>query len=373
MESNNNMLKRICHVTSVHPVTDTRIFWKECVSLSKLYEVCLIAANTTDKNIHGIPIFNVDLPKGRFRRQKCLGKVLDKMIEVDADIYHFHDPELMRIGLKIKKRGKKIIFDSHEDIPNQILDKQYIPKIFRKPISFFYSLYEENKLKHYDALITVTPSIVDRLKKINPQTYMVTNYPVLTEYKNKRSYWGGDKVCFAGGVCAQYMHENIIRALEKTNAHYILAGIVYPGYLEPIKKLKCWNRVDYRGILRHDEVYKIFDESVAGIVLIDYTPNVGYHQGTLGVLKMFEYMMAGIPVIATDFVLWKEIVEGYDCGICVNPHNINAISDAINFFVNNPEIAKEKGRNGRKAVEQLYNWSSQEKILFEIYQKLLNL
>ena len=83
-------------------------------------------------------------------------------------------------------------------------------------------------------------------------------------------------------------------------------------------------------------------------------------------------MMAGIPVIATDFELWKEIVEGCDCGTCVNPHDIGAIADAINYYIEHPDVAKEKGLNGRKAVEQTYNWSMQEKALFEVYDHVLN-
>lgn len=362
---------RVCHVTSVHQATDVRIFWKECLSLSKQYDVSLIAPNTKDRDDQGIHIYGVELPTGRFSRQRCLNRVLEKMAEVDAEVYHFHDPELMRLGVKMKNRGKKVIFDSHEDVPSQILCKEYLPKITKKPISLLYSLYEKNLLKRYDALISVTPSIVERLEKINANTFMVTNYPVLTEYVPTREMKGGDKICFAGGVAVQYLHENVIRALSKTSATYLLAGQSYPGYLDELKKLEGWNKVDYLGVVSHDKVYDIYGQSTAGVVLLDYTANVGYHRGTLGVLKLFEYMMAGIPVIATDFDLWKEIVDGYNCGVCVNPHDIDAIADAINYFVEHPDIAKMKGLNGRKAVVQEFNWATQEKILFEMYDKVL--
>lgn len=366
------MNRLICHVTSVHPATDVRIFWKECLSLSKRYDVSLIAPNTNERNEQGIHIYGVELPTGRFSRQRCLNRVLDKMIEVDADVYHFHDPELMRLGLKAKNCGKKVIFDSHEDVPMQILCKEYLPKITKKPISMVYSWYERNLLKQYNALISVTPSIVERLEKINPNTYMVTNYPVLTEFMPTREHLGGGKICFAGGVAVQYLHENVIKGLSKTSATYLLAGPSYPGYLDGLKKLSGWNKVEYLGVVGHDKVYDIYSQSTAGVVLLDYTANVGYHRGTLGVLKLFEYMMAGIPVIATDFELWKEIVEGCDCGTCVNPHDIDAIADAINYYVEHPDIAKQKGLNGRKAVEQTYNWGMQEKALFEVYDHVLN-
>lgn len=231
------MAIKVCHVTSIHPSTDVRIFWKECLSLSKYYDVSLIAPNTEDRIEHGINIYGVELPKGRLRRQRCLGRVFDKMLEVDADIYHFHDPELMRLGVKIKNYGKKVIFDSHEDVPMQILCKEYIPSIAKKPISMAYSWYEKSLLRKYDALISVTPSIVERLEKINLNSYMVTNYPVLNEYVPTHSSMGGI-ICFAGGVAVQYMHENVIKALNKTSATYLLAGPSYPGYLDSLKCLE---------------------------------------------------------------------------------------------------------------------------------------
>lgn len=174
---------KICHVTSVHPSTDVRIFWKECISLSKRYEVCLIAPNTTERDEHGIHIYNVDLPKGRLNRQWHLGKVYDKMIEINADVYHFHDPELMRLGAIIKRYGKKVIFDSHEDVPMQILCKEYIPDFAKMSISKLYSFYENKLLRKFDALISVTPTIIERLRLINANTFMVTNYPVLSEFQ----------------------------------------------------------------------------------------------------------------------------------------------------------------------------------------------
>lgn len=169
------------------------------------------------------------------------------------------------------------------------------------------------------------------------------------------------------------MHENVITALGRTNAKYLLAGPSYPGYVEGLQKLDGWKQVEYLGVVRHDEVYDIYKKATAGVVLLDYTANVGFHKGTLGVLKLFEYMMMGLPVIATDFELWKDIVEGCDCGICIDPHDIDGIAKAIDYFINNPEIAKQKGLNGRKAVEQKYNWGMQEKALFEVYDHILNM
>ncbi len=365
---------RICHVTSVHPAKDARIFYKECASLAKEYEVFLIAPNVNDEFTNGIHIVGVALPQSRFRRMLSLNLVFRKAMDVNAVVYHLHDPELMPLGNRLLRRGKKVIFDSHEDVPAQILVKEYLPRWIRNPLSGLYAGIERLLLRKYTALVSVTPSIVERLESINPRTTLITNFPIINEWRenqiidfDKREY-----VCFAGSINKRYLHDVIISSIEKTKARYLLAGPAYPSYLEFLKGLKGWSRVDYLGMIDYCKVPDLYTKSFAGIVLLDYCPNVGYRRGTLGVLKMFEYMFAGIPVIATDFDIWKEIIEGNNCGTCINPHDSGAIAEAIDFYYNHPEIAKSQGENGRRAVLTKYNWATQEKELLALYKRILS-
>ena len=362
---------RVCHVTSVHPADDVRIFQRECLSLAKQYEVFLIAPNVEDCTRNGVQIVGVPLPSGRLKRLLYLKRVFCKALEVDADIYHLHDPELMSTGLKLKRHGKRVIFDSHEDVPMQLLTKEYLPKWSRRPIKRVYECIEHRQLRQYDALVTVTPTIVERLQKVNRNCVMVTNFPV---YSEKTHMWEEREtryVCFAGGVDERYMHENIIESLRYTRARYLLAGRCFvPRYMQRLQGMEMWNKVDYAGVLPPEQVSELYERADVGLVLLDYSPNAGYHKGTLGVLKMFEYMMAGIPVVATDFELWKEIVEGNDCGLCVDPHNVHAIADTVNYLLDNPARAQQMGKNGQRAVKEKYNWDSQEKVLFDLYNSL---
>lgn len=364
---------RVCHVTSVHPADDVRIFYRECLSLAKRYEVFLIAPNVSDCVKDGVHIVGVPLPQGRVRRIAALDRVYRKAIEVDANLYHLHDPELMDIGVRLKHAGKRVIFDSHEDIPMQLLTKEYLPRWSRPIAKHLYEGMERRRLRHYDALVTVTPTIVDRLKAINPHCVMVTNYPVYCDTPHQWKERSERYICFAGGVDERYMHENIIESLRYTRARYLLAGRSFmPEYMKRLQTMEMWSKVDYRGVLPPTQVNQLYATADVGIVLLDYSPNVGYHKGTLGVLKMFEYMMAGIPVVATDFELWKEIVEGNDCGICIDPHDVHAIADAVNSLLDNPTRARQMGDNGRRAVKEHYNWASQEKILWQLYDSLLS-
>ena len=361
---------KICHVTSLHDATDVRVFIKECCSLAERYDVTLIAPNTGDCVLNDVKIIGITLPASRIRRMMSLNRVYAKMIEVNADIYHFHDPELMPLGARIKKeKNKKVIFDSHEDVFVQIIEKPWIPAILRKPLQTAYKKYEQSTLSKYSALISVTPSIVERLSAINPNTYMVTNYPIYSEMEDNRSF--DHNICFAGGITADWMHEEILKAIENIDVRYLLAGQTNDDvFFQKLKSNKSWQKVDFYGKIPHNQVPELMKKSIAGMVLYDYVANVGYHRGSLGNTKLFENMMCGIPVIATDFELWKEIIDTYHCGICVNHHNINAITDAIRYLINNPDEAKIMGENGKRAVREKYNWSTQEKNLLKLYHDL---
>ena len=369
------MAVKVCHVTSVHHAKDVRIFHKECASLAKVYDVYLIAPNVENEVDKGVHIVGVELPESRLKRLLYLNKIYRKALEIDASIYHFHDPELMKIGLKIKKKGKKVIFDSHEDVPDQILDKPYIPQLIRRPLSKLYARIEKSLFRQYDTLITVTPHIVERLIKINPQTVMITNYPMIQ--KDEQPHWRnipfGERmyVCFAGSISPHYRHERVIKCIEKTDVKYLLAGHIDHDYFEKLKILKSWDKVEYRGVVPFDKVKEIYSESFAGIVYPEYRPNAGYKRGTIGVLKMFEFMYAGIPVIATDFDLWKEIIEKNECGICVNPYKDDKLTEAISYYRNHPKMAQKHGENGRQLVVEKYNWGTQEPLLYSVYESLL--
>lgn len=360
---------KICHVTSLHSADDPRIFHKECCSLAKCYEVFLIAPNVRDYIKDGVRVFGVSLPSNRLIRTFRLSRIYNRAIIINADVYHFHDPELIPIGLKIKKMGKKVIFDSHEDIPMQILTKEWIPKVLRRPLSMLYALYEKRKLKQYDALVTVTPTITERLEKINHNTFQITNYPESKNFVDQRQW--KKKICFTGGISEKYMHHVILEAVKDLDLTYVMAGPCAPeSYMKQLRALDGWKKVDYRGIVKREECNAIMQECSIGVAILDYLPNVGYKKGTLGVLKIFEYMQAGIPVIATDFDIWKDIIEGNNCGICVNPHDVKSIIKSISYILSNPQKAKEMGENGRALVEHNFTWNTQEKILFNLYNQI---
>lgn len=365
---------KVCHMTSGHDSKDGRIFHKQCRSLVKAgYDVYLVAPDGVDMDIDGVKIRSVSMNfKNRLDRMTKVAKaVYEKALLLDADIYHFHDSQLLPYGLKLKKNGKKVIFDSHEDYPAEISAKKWMPWPVRKVVAFLYCEYEKYALKKFDAVISVTPHIVERIKKYNSNTILVTNYAILSEDHVVCNSKKDNVVCYVGRITEDCMHENILSAFEYVeNTRYLLAGFGDEKYIQKLKNHSQWDKVNFMGEIKHNESRKLFSNSLVGIVLFDYTPNTGYKMGTLGNTKFFGYLEAGLPVICTDFVLWKEIVDKYKCGICVNPHDVNAISDAINYFVSHPNEASQMGKNGRAAVIEKYNWETQAKELIKLYASM---
>lgn len=366
-------MMKLCHVTSAHSRYDVRIFEKECRSLEKYgYDVTLIVNDDEESEIKdGIKIVSTGFkPSGRRQRMRSSMKYIwEKMQDVNADLYHFHDPELLQLVSKLKKNNKKVIFDAHEDTEVQIMDKEWIPYFFRKMVSVAYRTYTRPIFRKCNGIITVTPAIVKKLEKCNENVVMITNYPIIrssvkerNNEENAQSY-----IFFAGGVSKQWCHDIIIQALPYLDGiQYKIAGPIEEEYLEYLKMFKSWEKVDYLGKIPHEQVQEYYCNSIAGMAV--NKSSQANREGTLGNTKLFEIMSAGVPVICTDYRLWKNIVEENCCGICVGNNNAKSIAEAIKYILENPQDAVNMGKNGRKAIEEKYNWKCEEKKLLSLYK-----
>lgn len=363
---------KICHLTSAHPVYDVRILLKECVSLANAgFETYLVAATEKDENYRSVCIVSVKKSSGgRIRRMiKTVNQVKAKALEIDADVYHLHDPELLRIAHALKRKGKKVIYDAHEDVPLQILGKYWIPKVFRKLVSALFRNYENKIGASLDGIVTATSFIAKRFRGVNSNIITINNYPFLQEFNRMDSYTEKkNQVVYIGGLSENRGLFEMIRAMQKTeHITLALAGSFSPAELEErAKKEAGWEKIDYKGQLDRSGVAQLLAESKAGLVVLHDLPNYLDSQP----IKMFEYMSASIPVIASDFPYWRSIIETHQCGICVNPYDKAAIAAAIQHLSNERDEAKIMGINGRKAIEEQFNWEKEAIRLVNFYQKI---
>jgi glycosyltransferase involved in cell wall biosynthesis len=357
----------------VHPRNDTRIFIKQCRSLARNnFDVWLVVADGKDDEQHsGVNIIDVGKASGRWQRIMRMPKrVYRAAVSLDADVYHLHDPELLPIGLKLKRAGKRVIFDAHEDFSKQLLSKPYLSEWVKKPLSCVAEWYENKSCKQFDAVVAATPFIRDRFLTINPKTIDINNFPIIGELgTDERKNIERNEVCFVGGYSViRGLHELIVSLPLTTDIIKLnLVGECSDkSFQSSLEQVEGWHKVNKLGFLDRPAVAEILRKSFAGIVTFHAVPNHINAQPN----KMFEYMSAGVPVIGSDFTLWKDIIEGSDCGICVDPTNPREIAEAINYLYHNPEIAYQKGVNGQKAIIEKYNWQQEEMKLLRLYQQL---
>ena len=353
---------KVCHFTSVHRPEDIRIFHKECVSLAKAgHEVYLVQrGDSYDKQGVHIVGFGA-LPKGKIERiTKTANNAYRIAKELDCDVYHFHDPELLQYGLKLKKDGKKVIFDSHEDVPAQIMDKDWIPTAIRSTVSSAYRRLETKVVKQIDAVIAATPHIAAKFEGRAKTIEVINNYPLLDDIQFHGKPFEERKpvICYAGGINESRGEKVMIEAMKDVDGELIIAG--------DHEKVKVGDKISYVGRIDRNEINELYGESVLGLCILMPTNNYYYSQP----IKMYEYMAAGIPFICSNFPGWNAIAEESKAGICVDPGDVRELVNAINYLLDNRQDAFCMGQRGREYVEKRSNWEIEANRLLKLYSRL---
>jgi len=294
----------------------------------------------------------------------------------DGDVYHIHDPELLMAGLILRAAGKRVVYDIHEDLPRDVLFKTYIAKPIRTPLMWIVELVENAAARRMSGLVAATPTIAKRFYSRNSNTVVVNNYPVLDEFTpSTGSKWESRKpaVTYIGGITEARGIREMLAAMDllprTLGARLELAGWFFGAGLQTeLAASSQWQHVRWHGELDRNGIASLLKRVRAGLVLLHPERTYVAAHPT----KLFEYMAAGIPVIASDFPLWRKIVEDAGCGLLVNPFDTRAIATAIERLITNPIEAEAMGQHGREAVERHFNWANEEKTLLSFYASLLS-
>lgn len=365
----------ICHVTSAHARYDDRIFLKECRSLGEAGQKVNLIVHDELENEKKESVDIYSTGKKYHSRWKRIfwgnKRLLNEAISISADIYHLHDPELLLIAKKLKKRGKKVVFDSHENYPLQIAEKEYIPVIMRTFASRLYEWIEKRLLRYVDAAII--PCSFEGNNPLAGKTKIVeyiNGYPsmkVFYDYYNADSI-KEESICYVGGLSEQRNIKNLIKAAALSKIKLILVGeFSSEEYKNEILSMPEMEFVEYRGKLDWSEIRQIYQKTKIGMSILK---NCGQY-GKMDNLptKVYEYMSMGLPVIISDSP-YNRIVERERVGICVDPLNIEEISHAINKLIGNPQESLDMGERGRKIIKEKWNWEKESKKLLNIYLKM---
>ena len=361
-------MKSICIITTVHPHDDVRIYHREAKSLAKAgYQVTLYCPDCEGKDALGIRFRKLSLPKGRLGRMAMGTKAVLKAMKGEGyDLYHIHDPELLPLARRLKGKGKKVVYDVHEDVPRQILGKDWLPEWSRKSISRWFERYENQTAQKLDGIVCATPRIAQRF----PGGIAVCNYPDLQEFfpEGAPEYAKREKAAvYAGSISEIRGIHQMVKAAGQAKIPLFLAGEYETAALRhEIMGLSGYEQVHELGKLSRQGIAQLLGKTRMGLVVL--FPTQSYRESIP--IKLFEYMLCGLPVIASDFPHWRELA-GEACALYVDPLNAGEIAQAMTFLLEHPDRAKAMGEAGRKRVQEKYTWQSQEKRLLRQYQKIL--
>ena len=364
----------VAHLTSVHRRFDTRIFLKMCRSVAHAgHQTTLVVADGLgNERRDGVDIVDVGKPAGGriSRATRTVRRIYRRALDIEADLYHLHDPELIPLGLLLKARRKTVVFDAHEDFPAQISEKPYLGPRQQSIAAAFARIGERFALPRFDAVIAATPHIASKIEAYGVSTACIENLPLAAELAVP-SGWNEKQreVAYVGGISEGRSIWEMVRALEHCrDVRLNLAGNFIDRSLEEaVAREPAWSKVNYYGHIDRGEVAKLLARSTAGIVVLREAEN---HLHALPT-KLFEYLSAGVPIIASNFPGWREIVDSNQCGVCVEPGNVEQMADAMQRLVDDRDLSQQMGDRGRAAVESRYNWSGEEEKLLDLYTALI--
>ena len=365
---------RVRHLTSVHPIGDNRIFYRECKSLADAgYDVALVVGHPPTAPVAGVPVIGVGQPRNRVdRATRIVWRVFRAALKERAQVYHLHDAELLWIGPLLKLAGRRVVYDVHEDTPKQIMNKFWIPWWAKRVLSSGTALMERLAAAMFDGIVAATPTIGERFPA--GKTAVVQNFPQLAAARDRPEVRADNQsyaFAYTGGLAAvQGLREIVATAelLPPDLGDAVVAGWFDDDALErEVRGSEGWKRIRFLGRVTPTEVLEAIVTARCGIVIDHPISNYLDSYST----KMFEYMACGVPVVCSDFPLWVRLVADADCGVTVNPMDPQAVVKAIEALCRDPEEARRLGENGRRAIRERYNWENEFAKLDDLYRRLM--
>ncbi|MBN1943215.1 MAG: glycosyltransferase family 4 protein [Phycisphaerae bacterium] len=370
---------RACHITTVHPTFDVRIFFKECRSLAEAgFDVHLVACHDHDEVVDGVKIHALPKPPNRIARLLLWPiRAFFKAVRVGADIYHLHDPELVPLAVLLKyTTGATIIFDFHEDIAGQILTKFWVPKPLRWALSSAVRLL--NSLALIGMGVIETDMIEDYYRQPKQS---VRNLPLLDRssicVRNRSDFEGPAKLVYVGGVSelrgAMAMLQ-LAAKLRDRGGDFELEIIGQPDRPELAVQMADFVRANHLtdcvrilGPKPYPEAMQAIRRATMGLCFLAPIPNYSYSLST----KILEYMAYGVPVVVSDVPCCRQYMEYTRGGLIVDLEDVDGIAEQTASLLGDPDRMLAISRRSQQMVLNELNWRHEARLLLRFYRRMI--
>ena len=384
--SNMSVNKRYCFFSSMSKKEREVIMYRQARSLiADGFDVVCVVSDTKPVEIEqGVSFISSGYKASNFLQRLFFAphKLYRKLLEVDADVYHTVHVDQLRTCLKLKRRGKKVLFEMQENHPFSLMWKSNLPKWMLRPIIWLMAKWMAFALKRVDAITTLSYDTEAYLKSwgIAPEKiHLWGNFPEinkdyelsLDDYLKREN-----RVLYFGLIYSYSKQEVFLKAISKLpNVYYLVAGKFMGNELDTyrpkIMNMPEWKNVEFVDGFKHPELAFFIKRSTISNVLRDFSVYSEGNSGSFGIIKIFESMEAALPIICSDMPIYRDIMKEYKCGILVDPLNEDEIRNAIEYLVTHKEEAWRMGQEGRRAVIEKYSWDALSKKYLGIINGLL--
>ncbi len=369
---------RICVLSSVHPPFDARTFQREIKTLIRAgHEVTLICATAErDRVVDGVRVIGFPPRTALLSRPLNWYYISTLVRRVPADAYQFIDPELLPLAWWLARWSRKpVVYDCHEHYGHAILTDERIPAVVRRPAAWLFDAVEKAVSARLAGVIVVDEWGRKHFEHAR-RVIGLRNLPWQEMFEaSTREDKLSRNVVYLGDVSESRrgisLLIEVMALLRHTDVSLLVVGDVdTPQTRERLDSLirqrRLGDRVHIIGHVPYRAVTSYLRQAAIGLVVLRPTPR---WEGVTPV-KVFEYMAAGIPFVASDTLLLRQFVARLNTGIVVEPQSAQAFADAIDHLFDHPQQMREMGDNGRQAFLSEYNWERESLTLVEFYQSL---
>ena len=364
----------IVQLTTVHRSDDVRIYWRIAAAAASFgFRSMVVGPKGVAAPLADVDV--VDLPVGEARPLRMLlgpVRAFNTVRALRPDVVQIHDPELLILVPLLRLIGASVIYDAHEDYSAVLGQRAWIPKVMRPLAASVLGGCERMMARRASAVVAATPAIGRRFA----DAVLVQNFADVSGPKQfpRRRFASEDpfRLAYVGELSdrrgARQMADAVGVLAARRPVHLVVAGVVKPpSLIEELIRRSAGN-IRFCGWLDQAGVAALLGESDAGVVAFLPGPNHDESQPR----KLFEYMAAGLPVVASDLPRWREIVYSHRCGVLMDPADPYSIVQAVEQLADAPDLSAQMGSRGREAVRLFYSWQSQLEVLGALYERLFS-